>query len=484
MEVYYMRGWKKFCVLFLCAMLPIAAAFAYAYWQWSNNHYIVQVSVTGNSYICLEYGETYTELGATAQSWGTIIYKEPIDVPVAITGDVDTQTLGYYTVTYSAQDRGASHKIHRVVQVQDTVAPEITLISNPEIRTKVGESYQEEGFVATDNYDGDITEKVISQEENGIVTYTVSDSSGNTTTATREIQYYDPDAPELSLKGPVEMAMQVGKTFVDPGYIAIDSLDGDVTEQVQITGSVNANKPGTYQIEYTVEDSYGNVASAVRTVVVKDHPVQEYVENPEKVIYLTFDDGPGPDTPRLLEILDKYNVKATFFVVNTAFVNTIADIHQHGHTIGIHTATHSFREVYASEEAYFADLYKMQNIIKELTGVETMLMRFPGGSSNTISRFNKGIMTRLTELVEQKGFRYFDWHVDSKDTAGAKTPEEVFHYTVSGIGTKNTVILLQHDNKSYSVDAVEDIILWGLENGYSFQTLDMDSPECEHNIYN
>ena len=471
-------------MLFLCAVLPIAAAFGYAYWQQSNNRYTVQLTMNGDSFICLEYGETYTESGATAQSWGSLIYKEPVDVPVQIGGKVDTQTIGYYTLTYLAQDRGASHTIHRVVKIQDTVAPKIVLVSDPDYRTKVGESYKEEGFVATDNYDGDITDKVVSKEEDGVVYYTIADSSGNTFSVTRQIQYYDPDAPEIQLKGPYEMVMEMGKPFKDPGFSATDSLDGDLTEKVQIKGKVDTSKTGTYTLEYSVEDSFGNVTTAKRTVVVKDHPVQEYVENPEKVIYLTFDDGPGPDTPRLLETLEKYNVKATFFVVNTAFVGTIADIHKQGHAIGIHTATHVFREVYASEEAYFADMYKMQDIIKEYTGKETMLLRFPGGSSNTIRSAKKGIMTRLTKLVKEKGFRYFDWNVDSKDTAGAKTPEEVFNYTVKGIGTKDTVILLQHDIKPYSVDAVEDIILWGFENGYTFLPLDMKSPVCEHNVAN
>lgn len=479
-----MRGFKKFCILFLCAVLPVAVAVGYACWQWVNNRYTVQISMNGESVICIEYGAVYKEPGAVAQSWGSLIHKEHINVPVQISGNVDTQVVGDYTVTYRSEDRGATHTVNRVVQVRDTTAPEIVLISDPEARTKVGESYEEEGFSATDNYDGDITQKVVCKEENGVVTYTVTDSSGNVASATREIQYYDPDAPEIKLNGPANMAMQVGKPFKDPGFTATDNLDGDVTNKVEIKGVVNSNVPGTYTLEYVVTDSYNNVTSVKRTVAVKTHPVQEYVENPEKVIYLTFDDGPGPDTVRLLEILDKYNVKATFFVVNTAFVNTIAKIHEQGHAIGIHTATHIFREVYANEEAYFADMYKMQNIIKEITGEETMLLRFPGGSSNTIRSAEKGIMTRLTKLVKEKGFRYFDWDVDSKDTAGAKTPEEVFHHSTTGIEKREVAVLLQHDIKDYSVDAVEDIILWGLENGYTFLPLDMDSPECEHNVYN
>jgi peptidoglycan/xylan/chitin deacetylase (PgdA/CDA1 family) len=128
----------------------------------------------------------------------------------------------------------------------------------------------------------------------------------------------------------------------------------------------------------------------------------------------------------------------------------------------------------------------MKEIIFGHTGVRTTLMRFPGGSSNTVSRFNPRIMTLLTQAVEDAGFQYFDWNVDSNDAGGAKTPDEVLHNVMSGIldSTKEHFVVLQHDVKSYSVDAVESIIRWGLENGYTFRALTEESPTCHHKIYN
>ena len=93
-------------------------------------------------------------------------------------------------------------------------------------------------------------------------------------------------------------------------------------------------------------------------------------------------------------------------------------------------------------------------------------------------------MTRLTEKLPQLGFRYFDWNVDSKDAGGAKTTEQVVANVIAGIGDKKVSVVLQHDLYGYSVDAVEQIILWGLENGYTFAPLTEGSPACQHDVNN
>ena len=126
----------------------------------------------------------------------------------------------------------------------------------------------------------------------------------------------------------------------------------------------------------------------------------------------------------------------------------------------------------------------MKKIIKDLTGVETTLIRFPGGSSNTVSSFNRGIMTRLSKLVVEKGYQYFDWNVDSEDAGGAYTSYQVYKNVINGVKNRKTSIVLQHDIKGFSVDAVEDIILWGLHNGYTFLPLQANSPGSHHGINN
>ena len=155
-----------------------------------------------------------------------------------------------------------------------------------------------------------------------------------------------------------------------------------------------------------------------------------------------------------------------------------------GHAVGLHSATHDYKKIYASEEAYFNDLEAIQSVVVAQTGKRSNLIRFPGGSSNTVSSFNRGIMSRLAVAVTEKGYRYFDWNVDSNDAGGASTTQEVVNNVISGISKRSVSVVLQHDIKLFSVNAVEQILKWGTENGYTFKALDETSPVCHHGINN
>lgn len=203
-----------------------------------------------------------------------------------------------------------------------------------------------------------------------------------------------------------------------------------------------------------------------------------------KVIYLTFDDGPGRCTQKLLTILARYNVKATFFVTGNGDDNIISMIAKEGHVVGNHTKSHNYKAIYASEEAFYKALNEMDAVIARETGVHTRLMRFPGGSSNTVSRFNPGVMSRLAESVQKDGYHYFDWNVDSDDAGKAYTSYEIFRNIISGIERVDRAVVLQHDVKPQSVAVVERIILWGLKHGYTFLPLDENSISCRHEIAN
>lgn len=441
----------------------------------------LELTMAGEQEIALEYGQQYKEPGATAKSGNK-------ELEVTVEGTVDVTKLGTYQITYSAQYLWLSETVQRTVHVVDTVAPVITLQTKPDHITLPGADYVEEGYAASDNYDGDITDKVTTSfdKEKGIMVYTVKDSSGNETRVERVIEYTDPVPPEITLVGDAQITIQAGSSYKEPGYTAKDNVDGDITGKVQVEGSVNANRAGTYTVTYTVTDSYGNTTKVTRTVTVKAASQPDQVTPGGKVIYLTFDDGPSKHTQTLLDVLAKYNVKATFFVVNTGYqmnkmLNAIVDA---GHSIGMHSVTHDYDEIYASEDAFFKDLYGMQKIIKDATGVTTTLMRFPGGSSNMVSKFNKGIMTRLTQAVTDQGFQYFDWNVSSGDAGGTKDTNQIIKNVTSGISGKKSAVVLQHDLYSYSVAAVEEIIQWGLANGYTFQGLTPNSPTCHHKVNN
>lgn len=477
---------KRWFPALLCGLLVIAGAITAVYFGLrEKNDYQMQMQLNGDRIVTVEFGSSYEEPGASATllncRTGTAEITE-----VTVSGSVDTQVLGTYTVRYAATQKGYTGTAYRRVQVVDTQLPVIELVSDPEHYTLPGQPYIEEGFTATDNYDGDITDRVRCKEKDGVVEYTVSDSYGNSTTVSRPIVYHDPVAPELVLQGEEMVIVELGDDYVEPGYAAKDNCDGDLTAAVQVSGMVDTFAAGRYVLTYTVSDSYENTTEKSRTVFVKEREVDKINDTAkgDKVIYLTFDDGPGAYTDKLLDILAKYNVQATFFVVNTGYISTVKRIAEEGHTVAIHSATHKFKEIYASEDAYFKDLYKMQDIIKSYTGQTATLIRFPGGSSNTVSSFNQGIMTRLTKLVEEIGFTYFDWNVDSMDAGGAKTAKKVYQNVINGVSGKTNSVVLMHDIKSYTVDAVEKIIVWGLENGYTFLPLTENSPTCHHKVNN
>ena len=311
-----------------------------------------------------------------------------------------------------------------------------------------------------------------------------------TATQTIKVEVREKKAPEITLNGDAEMTVEAGSEFSDPGYTATDNCDGDITDSVKVSGDkVDKDKAGKYTVTYEVSDSSGNKATATRVVSVYDPAATADTVNPgNKIIYLTFDDGPGKYTQGLLDVLDKYNVKATFFVTNTHpdYQNMIAEEAKRGHTVAIHSASHKYNQIYTSEQAFFDDLEQMNSIIKAQTGNDASIIRFPGGSSNTVSKdYCPGIMTQLVNDVTARGLLYCDWNVSSGD-ANSKpiSTEQVVQNVISGVQSHNVSVVLQHDIKDFSVNAVEQIIQWGQANGYTFLPLTTSSPMSHHRVNN
>ncbi len=478
------RRRKHRLVILLPALLLLIAA---GFLVFRVNRFTLEIVLDGSEKMTLEYGALYEDPGAQAVLKGSLLWEDGISLPIQVQseGTVDGSHLGRNTILYRASLLGFHGETSRAVLVVDTQPPVITLTPDPPEGPPANTPYQEVGYTATDNYDGDITDRVIRAETEGLVTYTVLDSSGNPCYAQREIPIVDTQPPVITLTGDADLTVSVALGYEEPGYTAQDNLDGDLTQSVAVEGTVDRFTPGTYDITYTVSDSRGNTATAVRHVTVAAQAPVPTVTPEGKVIYLTFDDGPGSYTQELLDVLKKHDVKATFFVVGGKNSELLRKIVQEGHSIGIHSMCHDYEKIYSSPEAFFDDLLGEQEIIYNETGIRTTLMRFPGGSSNTISRkYYKGIMTTLTEAVQNAGFQYFDWNVDSDDAGRARTAEKVLENVQEGVQTHRVSVVLQHDIHPYSVEAVEDIIVWGLENGYQFLPLEENSPTSHHGVNN
>jgi peptidoglycan/xylan/chitin deacetylase (PgdA/CDA1 family) len=445
----------------------------------------ININLNGSPKETIEYGDTYTEQGATA-AFNTPASKN-VPLNVTIKGSVDSSKLGTYHIHYKAKKGIFSVQKSREVKIVDTKAPIIELNKIDGYYPKTGETYQEEGFTATDNYDGDITSMIKRTEDKNVITYTVSDSSGNKTSVQRTIEYNDGIAPTITLNGDSDITIKAGTRFEDPGCTAKDSHGNDISDSVSVSDNISTYRAGTYTITYSVTDKFGNETSIDRTVTVEAVKQTATTSSGNKVVYLTFDDGPGAHTQQLLDILDKYNVKVTFFVtnVNSGYENMIAKEAAAGHTVAIHSASHDYKKIYSSVDAYFADLNEMSDIIYAQTGQRPKLIRFPGGSSNTVSlKYCSGIMTTLTKAVTDQGYKYFDWNVSSGDAGGTTSTEEVYQNVVNGMKSHNVSVVLQHDIKGFSVNAVERIIQWGLANGYTFLPLTTSTEDVHHGVNN
>ena len=466
------------------AVLALAAWFV----VFRVNQFSLELVLTGEPKLLLDCGDSFTEPGVTPILRGTLILKDgytPENLEIRRETDLNEGKLGKYTITYSAELLNCQASAQREIRVIDTKAPTITLTEDPEGSLEEGVIYQEAGFTASDNYDGDLTARVVRTEEPGLVIYAVTDSSGNPAVAKRKIPLRDMVLPEIQLEGGEDYVITLGTRYEEPGFTATDNVDGDVTAMVQVEGEVDWLTAGVYPITYTVSDSCENTTVVTRNVEVAAQEWTDTVYPEGKVVYLTFDDGPSAYTSELLDVLDAYGAKATFFVVGSGSGNMMRQIVKRGHSIGIHTVSHDYGQIYSSPEAYFDDLMKMQSIIYDHTGVKTTLMRFPGGSSNLVSRKScEVIMTFLTQAVQDAGFQYFDWNVYSGDAGETKRTEKVVENVIGGIQEHRVSIVLQHDIHKYSVDAVEDILRWGKRNGYKFLALQNDSPGFHHDLNN
>ena len=435
----------------------------------------------GGKNIEIKYGEKYKEPGYKVTKFGQNLNKN-----VKITNKIKNK-VGTYDVIYKVKIFGITFSQTRTVKIVDLEKPVITLNGNTNVLICPNSEYQEEGYKAIDNYDGDITEKIKITKKDNIITYFVKDSSNNEAKVTRKIIKEDKTSPSINLKGNKAITLYLGNTWKDPGYTANDNCDNDITNKVAISGSVNTNKLGTYKITYTVKDSSQNQTTIQRTVKVISKPTNSGSSSGKKgTIYLTFDDGPKEGTTNvILDILKEENVKATFFVTNSGPDYLIKREYNEGHTVGLHTASHNYSIVYKSVDSYYNDLKQVQDRVKRITGYESKIIRFPGGSSNTVSKnYSKGIMSILTKDVLNKGYKYYDWNISSGDAGETTSSSGVYNNVIRSLSKNRANMILMHDIKPYTRDALRNIIRYGKNNGYTFEKITMSTPMITHHVNN
>lgn len=256
--------------------------------------------------------------------------------------------------------------------------------------------------------------------------------------------------------------------------IRISSVSSDIKETSEALSGVIMQQRDLSLEVMELSDKQSNIEERIEALskqcidngdlITQLHPQVGAQRDPNalpKKVYLTFDDGPSPHTAEILDILGKYGVRATFFTVgkeSEAYKDLYRRIVNEGHTLGMHSYSHVYSDIYQSKESFSADLDRISSYLEEVTGRKPKFYRFPGGSNNNVigNKFND-----FASVLSERGIIYFDWNISTGDATNPPlSSEEIVENALSGIDKHEEVIILMHDlgNKDTTVEALSTII--------------------------
>ncbi|WP_270524932.1 polysaccharide deacetylase [Longibaculum muris] len=461
-----MKPRKKLFIAIICIIIAILViGIGYFVINQSSIHFISNHEIEVNTVVDYSRFIDYVKDGK----------KDDVKID---SSQVNVKKVGEYKVVYKYKDEEKTLKVN----VVDTLPPEFDVKSKKvalnqtvepsELVKNIKDASQTKVSFAK-NYEFN---KVGWQE----IEVIVKDAYDNETRKKVKVNVVkDEKAPEII----VGNANVVVGEKIDLKALATikDDFDKNPTLKVE-SDKLDTNKIGTYQVKYIAKDVSGNQSEKTIQVEVVDK-----TKDNEKVVYLTFDDGPSRHTPKVLEILKRYQCKATFFItgMNEKYRPYIKTAYDQGHTIGLHTYSHNYSKVYASADAYFKDLDKVGKLAKEYIGFTPKYIRFPGGGSNTISRkYNKGIMSQLTKQVGKKGYIYYDWNCENGDGYAHMSQSQMLKRATSSSAKK--VMILMHDanGKQNTVDILPKVIEHYQKKGYTFKAIDDSTPVFHQHVNN
>ena len=379
---------------------------------------------------------------------------------------------------------GNSNSINIPIDYGKIPSNSIKLVGDSTIYVKINGTYTEKGANYYDGCGKKLNDKVtisgtVGTKKTG--TYTITYSVADGTKVTRKVVVYKNAETKkninvVKLNGEGTVYVKINDKYTEKGASYYDDTGTKTTEEIKITSDVDTTKEGTYTVSYETDEGVKNT----RKVVV-------YKETPRtgKTLYLTFDDGPGPYTQKILNTLAKYNVKATFFVTNQfpGYVYQIKNEYNAGHSVAVHTYTHNYN-IYRSVDTYVKDFNNMNAVIEKYTGSRSKIFRFPGGSSNTVSRnYARGVVKKIANKMTSLGYKYFDWDISSGDASGASRTK-IYNNVVNGARNCSKCIILMHDIKPNTANELDNILKTLTAKGYRFGTLSTNSPTVHHAIAN
>lgn len=213
---------------------------------------------------------------------------------------------------------------------------------------------------------------------------------------------------------------------------------------------------------------------------------QEPEEAERKRVYLTFDDGPSIYTGQILDILNANDVKATFFVIareNESYWPYYNRILDEGHVLGMHSYTHDYNQVYASLDAFEADVSRLSDFLYDRTGEYPTIYRFPGGSSNSVSHVP---ISECIAYLNEQGITYYDWNALNGDAVTDElSTDRLIENIMNSVRQNSTSIVLMHDMQSRhnTVESLQELIDTLKAEGYEILPIDEDTPLIQHIPY-
>ncbi len=287
-----------------------------------------------------------------------------------------------------------------------------------------------------------------------------------------------------------QSSLAAAQKSIDELKAKIAEYDIDVTKSAEEKAELNSQLQAALEEKARLEQENSSLKTQIeqlkaqkrreelqKAIALKNVNQADTAES--GICYLTFDDGPSDNTLKILDILDAYGIKATFFVVGTAKTQYMPQITSRGHAIGLHSTTHKYDVIYKDINSYLADIQQISEIVYKSTGVRSNIIRFPGGSSNVISKnYCEGIMTDLTKRMPELGYAYFDWNVTSGDANAARVPAAtIVNNVLTRAKGQKSICVLMHDTsaKGTTVEALPTIIEGLDAMGFRFAPLTAES---------
>lgn len=244
-------------------------------------------------------------------------------------------------------------------------------------------------------------------------------------------------------------------------YVLANTVQGTNQRLEELSSNLQSDRETWQTVIKDLEEKIARLEEQREAAAKQETVIAEPVKEAAHKVYLTFDDGPSIYTDEILDILKQYDVKATFFVLGKESEdsrNALKRIVAEGHALGMHSYDHQYEKIYASREAFAEDFEKIRDYLFQVTGVESHLYRFPGGSSNTITNVDIHV---FTEYLQEQNTVYYDWNVSSGDAAKVSlSAETIYENAIKGIESRPVSVILFHDaaSRRTTVDALPMII--------------------------